>query len=200
MCNRIVTVRRNGAIISAGKELNDMKKKLSCAVIIITMLFSSVLPAFGAAKLARPVIEEVEAGKNSIKIDWTYVKHSDGYDVYRSTSQDGTYKYIDTTYESWYRDYDITKGKKYYYKVKAFSDDEYKDSSLSKWRSGKVNKPKTSNVSKSAASVSSGGGTVYITNTGAKYHNYGCRHLHSCIAVTYSYAVSAGYTACKVCH
>ena len=155
MCNRIVTVRRNGAIISAGKELNDMKKKLSCAGIIFTMLFSSVLPAFGAAKLARPVIEEVEAGKNSIKIDWTYVKHSDG---------------------------------------------EYKDSSLSKWRSGKVNKPKTSNVSKSAASVSSGGGTVYITNTGAKYHNYGCRHLHSCIAVTYSYAVSAGYTACKVCH
>lgn len=132
MCNRIVTVRRNGAIISAAKELNDMKKKLSCAVIIITMLFSSVLPAFGAAKLARPVIEEVEAGKNSIKIDWTYVKHSDGYDVYRSTSQDGTYK--------------------------------------------------------------------YIINTGAKYHNYGCRHLHSCIAVTYSYAVSAGYTACKVCH
>lgn len=122
-----------------------MKKKLSCAVIIFTMLFSSVLPAFGAAKLARPVIEEVEAGKNSIKIDWTYVKHSDGYDVYCSTSQDGTYKYIDTTYESWYRDYDIT-------------------------------------------------------NTGAKYHNYGCRHLHSCIAVTYSYAVSAGYTACKVCH
>ena len=49
------------------EELNDMKKKLSCAVIIFTMLFSSVLPAFGAAKLARPVIEEVEAGEKQHK-------------------------------------------------------------------------------------------------------------------------------------
>lgn len=43
--------------------------------------------------------------------------------------------------------------------------------------------------------------TVYITNTGEKYHNAGCRYLRqSKIPISLSDAVAQGYTPCKVCH
>lgn len=42
--------------------------------------------------------------------------------------------------------------------------------------------------------------TVYITNTGEKYHRYGCQYLSkSCIAIELSKAITRGYTACSRC-
>jgi hypothetical protein len=42
--------------------------------------------------------------------------------------------------------------------------------------------------------------TVYITNTGEKYHRSGCRHLaKSKIPIELTDAQRRGYTACKVC-
>ena len=42
--------------------------------------------------------------------------------------------------------------------------------------------------------------TVYITNTGKKYHNSGCRYLSkSCISISLTKAKQRGYTACSVC-
>lgn len=42
--------------------------------------------------------------------------------------------------------------------------------------------------------------TVYITNTGEKYHSGGCRYLkESKIATSYDDAKAQGYEACKVC-
>ena len=42
--------------------------------------------------------------------------------------------------------------------------------------------------------------TVYITNTGAKYHNYGCQYLRkSMIAIELRDAISRGYDPCSVC-
>lgn len=172
-----------------------MKRNFALFAVIVTMLFSTAAPVFAASKLSRPVIDEIDAGNNSIKIDWGYVKHADEYDVYRATSKNGDFTYIASVDESWYRDYDIVKGKKYYYKVRALSYSDYENSSLSKWRSAKVNKP-----SKSASSGYTNSQTVYITNTGAKYHNAGCRSLRkSCIATTLSSARSSGYEACKLC-
>lgn len=43
--------------------------------------------------------------------------------------------------------------------------------------------------------------TVYITETGKKYHRAGCRYLsRSEIAIKESSAISEGYTACSVCN
>lgn len=43
--------------------------------------------------------------------------------------------------------------------------------------------------------------TVYITDTGEKYHCSGCKYLRSsCHAISLSDAVNNGYTACSVCH
>lgn len=45
-----------------------------------------------------------------------------------------------------------------------------------------------------------GGGTVYITESGSKYHRGGCSYLaHSKIAKTCSWVVANGYTPCSVC-
>jgi micrococcal nuclease len=42
--------------------------------------------------------------------------------------------------------------------------------------------------------------TVYITNTGKKYHRAGCRYLsHSKILVSLKDAKANGYTVCSVC-
>lgn len=42
--------------------------------------------------------------------------------------------------------------------------------------------------------------TVYITNTGEKYHRYGCQYLRkSQIAISLDDAISRGYTACSRC-
>lgn len=172
-----------------------MKKKLTSLAVVVMLLLGSAVPSFAGTKLSRPVIEDIDAGKNSIKIDWNYIKHSDGYDIYRATSKDGYYSYLDTVDESWYRDYDITKGTRYYYKVKAFSYGSYDDSSFSKWRSGKVKQAK-----KTASSSYTTTQTVYITKTGGKYHSYGCRYLRSsCIAIDLGSACSYGYDACSVC-
>lgn len=44
------------------------------------------------------------------------------------------------------------------------------------------------------------GYTVYITNTGSKYHRAGCRYLKdSQIAININDAIAQGYTACKNC-
>jgi len=43
--------------------------------------------------------------------------------------------------------------------------------------------------------------TVYVTETGSKYHRAGCSSLrHSKRAMSLKEAKAAGYTACKRCH
>lgn len=42
--------------------------------------------------------------------------------------------------------------------------------------------------------------TVYVTDTGSKYHRYGCRYLKdSCFPMSLSDAKANGYTPCSVC-
>jgi hypothetical protein len=42
--------------------------------------------------------------------------------------------------------------------------------------------------------------TVYITNTGAKYHQKSCQHLkRSSIEISLQDAINRGYDPCKVC-
>lgn len=73
-------------------------------------------------------------------------------------------------------------------------------------------KTTTSTASTASSSSSSSGGTstpavsepqsvtVYITNTGSKYHRSGCQYLRkSCIPISLDNAKSRGYTACSKC-
>jgi uncharacterized repeat protein (TIGR02543 family) len=59
----------------------------------------------------------------------------------------------------------------------------------------------TSNLTVNATWKRTGGGTVYITKTGSKYHRDGCSSLRkSKIAISLQDAVARGYEPCKNCN
>ena len=175
-----------------------MKKKILLFTLTLLLVFMTVSAAYAASRLETPQIESVDAGKKSILVSWTEIEGAVEYDVYRATSsKSASFRYYATASATSFRDSDIKKGTRYYYKVRALSYDGDADSKLSKWASGKVKKPaKKLQVS---ASVSQGK-TVYLTKTGEKYHRSGCRYLRqSCIPKSLSYAKQHSYEACSVC-
>lgn len=72
-----------------------------------------------------------------------------------------------------------------YYKKKPYD--------YSSYESGSVQTPKP--VQQQTQSE-----TVYITRTGSKYHKAGCSYLKSCIPISKSDAIAAGYTPCSRCY
>lgn len=59
------------------------------------------------------------SGKNSITLKWNKVANAAKYQVYRSTSKNGTYKLVKITTSTSYKNTGLTTGKTYYYKVRA---------------------------------------------------------------------------------
>ena len=167
-----------------------MKRKLFCTILSMMIFLTSAIPSFATSKLNRPAIDDISRYSQDIYLSWNEINHADAYKVYRSKSADSGYKVIATCYSAHYYDEGLSKGYRYYYKVKAISfSDSYENSRLSKWRSRKIPSPK--------ATVSQ---TVYITATGSKYHRYGCQYLwNSCYSISKSSAQAQGYTACSRC-
>lgn len=40
---------------------------------------------------------------------------------------------------------------------------------------------------------------IFVTDTGSKYHNWGCHYLHSCNPISVIKAIEKGYTPCSYC-
>lgn len=73
--------------------------------------------------LSKPAITKLTAGSKKITVKWTKVDGASGYKIYRATSKSGKYKLIKTVKSgktTYYTNKSLTKGKKYYYKVKAY--------------------------------------------------------------------------------
>ena len=60
------------------------------------------------------------AGYNSTKVSWGKVGGASGYQIYRATSLTETYKLVKTTTAITYTNGNLTTGKTYYYKVRAY--------------------------------------------------------------------------------
>ncbi len=58
--------------------------------------------------------------KNTARLSWTKVSGAKGYEVYRATSKNGTYKKVATTNRTSYQDKNLSSKKTYYYKVRAY--------------------------------------------------------------------------------
>ena len=80
----------------------------------------AVSPVKEAVALATPTIQSV-AVDYGLRVTWTKASGADRYNIYRSTSKNGTYEYIASVQGSLsYLDSDIDLGKTYYYKVRAY--------------------------------------------------------------------------------
>lgn len=80
--------------------------------------YSSIIN--GETKLSTPSVKLSTPKSKSIKVSWNKVSGAKGYDVYSSTSKKGTYSKRTTTSNFNYTNTGLTKGKTYYYKVRAY--------------------------------------------------------------------------------
>lgn len=138
---------------------------------------------------------------DSLTVSWSKVPRADGYKIYRASSKDGNYKIVKTVHSgsttSW-KDTGLKSNSTKYYKVKAFV--EYGEHWYAGNYSGRTHATTNKKVTHSSNSGNSGGGTVYITDTGDCYHNSWCSSLrYSKHAVSLSYAKQY-YRPCQRCH
>ncbi len=81
--------------------------------------FSSI--ACITPRLEEPEIKSVtKISTDKVKISWKKADNAQGYRLYRATSQKGPYKPVGNTSGSSYTDTGLSKGKTYYYKVRAY--------------------------------------------------------------------------------
>lgn len=78
-------------------------------------------PVAGATKVKAPTSIKGSAQTSGIQLTWAASKNAIGYQIKRATSADGTYSYIGTaTGTSYFDKSNLTKGKKYYYKIRGY--------------------------------------------------------------------------------
>nr|MBK5236355.1 InlB B-repeat-containing protein [Clostridium sp.] len=66
------------------------------------------------------------ASFTSIKLTWVSVLGANGYEIYKSTSINGPYTLLTRTTSLYYINSGLTTGKKYYYKIRSYRNDETK--------------------------------------------------------------------------
>ena len=101
-----------------------IKKIISIALMACTVsLMVAADISVSAASLKKPTNLQLENCDKSVKISWNKVTGAKKYTVYRGN------KAIKTTSKTNYKDYSVTAGKKYTYKIKAVNG--YKTSKFS---------------------------------------------------------------------
>lgn len=108
-------------------------------MMVVSMAAGSV-QSVEAAELVKVNLSLKQSSKTSVKLSWDRVSGADGYEIYRKTGTDGTYKKIKTITSGktlTYKNTGLALGRKYYYKVRAF------DKTGSKTAKGKYSKAKS---------------------------------------------------------
>ena len=105
-------------------------------------------------------LKQTVAEKTSVKLSWSKVSDASGYRVYRSTSKDGTYKLVadlSGSSKTSYTNKNLSPGKTYYYKVRAYkkvgSNRDYGSYSSKLKASTKCNAPVISTTSNDKGKV-----------------------------------------------
>lgn len=140
----VVTAKASGKAVITVTNREDTTDKatytlyVTCAAPTGLKAASSGNPAEGAS-----------VGK--IKISWSAVTGAARYEIYRSTSKNGTYKLIGTSKKTSYTDKNASVNKCYYYKVKAKNKYKYCTSPLSSSTRGIILKATTLKVNYTAS-------------------------------------------------
>ncbi|HCT90771.1 MAG TPA: hypothetical protein DF613_05235, partial [Lachnospiraceae bacterium] len=124
---------------AAQKELEELKAR---ADVQASELAAAKAKAEAAEKVAQAAMAEVEKlisdnistasvatltniACNKVRVSWSKVNGADGYEVYRSTSQNGTFtpvSVIENAGTVKYTDSKLSCGKTYYYKIRAYKE------------------------------------------------------------------------------
>ena len=91
--------------------------------------FTEAGPKSVILRLNDPAIKSVANYAKGMKVTWGKVAGASGYYLYRKTSADDSWEKLDTIEGKanvTYKDTDVKAGKRYYYTVKAYSDEGYK--------------------------------------------------------------------------
>ncbi len=83
------------------------------------------------AKLNKPTNVKISVSGIWVVISWSSVDGADSYNIYRSSSNQGTYTKIATVKETKYSDKAPSRGKTYYYKVEAIAENNQSDQTSS---------------------------------------------------------------------
>lgn len=78
---------------------------------------------YAKATLAKPTIKYITAGKRKATVKWSRITGASGYKIYRSVRKSSGYTAVKTITKGStvsYTNYYLTKGKRYYYKIRAY--------------------------------------------------------------------------------
>ena len=104
--------------------MKKMTRFLSAFLAVLTIvLILGVLPqTVQAASIKTPVVTvSNDPATGKITLTWKAVSGAEKYEIYRATSEKGTYSRRTSTTNTTYTDKNATAGQKYYYYVKAIS-------------------------------------------------------------------------------
>ena len=115
----ILAVKEGHATITATTAEGDFAA--GCTVSVTKETIKPVPKPPVVTKPSIPAnVKAIRASYNSTKISWNRVSGAAGYQVYQSTSKNGTYKLKKTTTGTSYTNSGLTTGRTYYYKVRAY--------------------------------------------------------------------------------
>ena len=157
-----------------------MRKRIITLLVILTLIVSNSITSFAA-------IKEMPDGQ---KFDAEYYAEQNP-DVVKALgkTEKALYKH--------YIDYGKAEGRLPY----ADAPKQVSDTKSNKNSNASEKASNKREANKTPADTTRTSQTVYITNTGKKYHNAGCRYLKSSeIAISLDDAKAKGYEACKSCH
>ncbi|MGX8773683.1 MAG: fibronectin type III domain-containing protein [Bacillota bacterium] len=76
-------------------------------------------PIAGTPKLLTPTVSAISS-KTGVNVKWAKVSGATGYEVYRATSQNGSYSKVKSTKKLSFSNTSLKTNKEYYYKVRAY--------------------------------------------------------------------------------
>lgn len=116
-----VVTSSNPTVATVTPEGKLLARSTGITTITVTAVSGVTKTAEISVKPAAPTnIKAVSKTTTSADISWKAGYNVTGYNIYRSTSKNGTYKKVGNTTGTTYTDKGLTKGKTYYYKVASY--------------------------------------------------------------------------------
>jgi len=122
--NKVKTVTSGTAVSYTDKGLTNNKTYYYKVRAYKNVIGSKNYSSFSSAitkkvSLTKPTLSASAKSSSSIKLSWKKVSGATGYEIYRSASQNGSYKKIKTVSNLTFTDKSLKSGKTYFYKIKA---------------------------------------------------------------------------------